>query len=207
MKSNELKVGVEYAVIPAWDYSSQEKKDPEKVERRYVSKARLISNTKYEYKVYRSDTEDNPNFVLAPKGARSVGYLVASDDFFNSGQSNGTLYWLARPQDIVAEYSTLEPKWAQKELVEQQEREKKKREIEEHERKQREAQEYQQRVSQSILDSLRSIIGDRVKDIRFDTNNRRNANGDYLPVSEVTLDLKTMGILVEKVLEAKDLVG
>ena len=26
MKSNELKVGVEYAVIPAWDYSSQEKK-------------------------------------------------------------------------------------------------------------------------------------------------------------------------------------
>jgi hypothetical protein len=207
MQSNKLKVGVEYAVIPAWDYSSQEKKNPDKVERRYVSKAKLISNKKYEYKVYRSDTEDNSNFVLAPKSARSVGYLVASDDFYNSGQSNGTLYWLARPQDIVAEYATLEPKWAQKELAEQLAREKKEFEQKEHERKQREAQEYQQRVSQSILDSLRSIIGDRVNDIRFDTNNRRNAKGDYLPVSEVTLDLKTMGILVEKVLEAKDLVG
>jgi hypothetical protein len=207
MKSTELKVGVEYAVIPAWDYSSQEKKNPDTVERRYVSKARLISTTKYEYKVYRSDKTDDPNFVLSPKGGRSVGYLVASDDFVNAGQATGTIYWLARPQDIVAEYATLEPKWAQRELAEKLEREKREFEQKEHERKQREAQEYQQRVSQSILDSLRSIIGDRVSGIRFDTNNRRNANGEYLPVSEVTLDLKTMGILVEKVLEAKDLVG
>ena len=29
MKSADLKVGVEYAVIPAWDYSSHEKKNPE----------------------------------------------------------------------------------------------------------------------------------------------------------------------------------
>ena len=114
---------------------------------------------------------------------------------------------MARPQDIVADYSTLEPKWEERELAEKLEREKKELEQKEYERKQREAQEYQQRVSQSILDSLRSIIGDRVNDVRFDTNNRRNAKGEYLPVSEVTLDLKTMGILVEKVLEAKDLVG
>jgi hypothetical protein len=207
MKSQELKAGVEYAVIPAWDYSSKEKKNPDTVERRYVAKAELVSLDKYEYKVFRSEHATSSHFVSAPKGARSVGYLVKSADFADTSRGINEIYWLARPQDIVAEYATLEPKWAQKELAEQQQREKKKREIEEHERKQREAQEYQQRVSQSILDSLRSIIGDRVNDIRFDTNNRRNAKGDYLPVSEVTLDLKTMGILVEKVLEAKDLVG
>jgi len=207
MKSADIKVGVEYAVIPAWDYSSQEKKNPDTVERRYVSKAQLVSDKKYEYKVYRSETIDDQNFVPAVKGNRSIGYLVASDDFKNAGQTNGTLYWLARPQDIVAEYATLEPKWAERELAEQVEKEKRESEAREYERKQREAQEYQDRVSQSLLDSLKSIIGDRVSGVRFDTNNRRNANGEYLPVSEVTLDLKTMGILVEKVLEAKDLVG
>lgn len=207
MKSTDLKVGVEYAVIPAWDYSSAEKKNPEKVERRFVSKAKLVSNTKYDYKVYRSDVADDQNFVPAVKGNRSIGYLVASEDYQNSGQANGTIYWLARPQDIVAEYATLEPKWAEKELAEKIEKERRESEAKEYERKQREAKEYQERVSQSLLDSLRSIIGDRVSGVRFDTNNRRDNAGNYMPVSEITIDLKTMGILIEKVLEAKDLVG
>jgi hypothetical protein len=207
MKSQELKAGVEYAVIPAWDYSSKEKKNPDTVERRYVAKAELVSLDKYEYKVFRSDTATSSNFVPAPKGARSVGYLVKSADFADTSRGINEIYWLARPQDIVAEYATLEPKWAQRELQEKIEQEKREAERLEYERKQKEAQDYVNRVSESMRDSLKSIIGDRINAVRIDTHNRRDANGNYLPTAEITLDLKTMGFLIEKVLEAKDLVG
>ena len=206
MKSADLKINVEYAVIPAWDYSSSDKKNPDRVQRNHVAKAKLVSLDKYEYKVYRAESATNPNFAPANKGSRNIGYLVCSDDFMTSGQTSSTIFWLARPQDIVASYSDLEPKWAQKELDEKLLREKQELEQKERERKQREAREYTERVSASLIASLKSILGDRANNITIDTRNRRVGN-DYIEVAEVNVDLKTMGILIEKVLEAKDLVG
>jgi hypothetical protein len=206
MKSTDLKIGIEYAVIPAWDYSSQDKKNPDRVQRNHVAKAKLVSLDKYEYKVYRADSATNPNFAPANKGSRNIGYLVCSDDFANAGQTSSTIFWLARPQDIVASYSDLEPKWAQKEIDEKLLREKQEREQKERERKQREAREYTERVSASLIASLKSILGDRANNINIDTRNRRVGDA-YIEVAEVSVDLKTMGILIEKVLEAKDLVG
>ena len=49
MKSADLKIGVEYGVIPSWDYSSNEKKNPETTRRRDVTKAELVSLDKYTY--------------------------------------------------------------------------------------------------------------------------------------------------------------
>jgi hypothetical protein len=206
MKSADLKASVEYAVIPAWDYSSSDKKNPDRVQRNHVARAKLISLDKYEYKVYRSDNSTDTNFAPANKGSRNIGYLVCSDDFMTSGQTSSTIFWLARPQDIVAPYADLEPKWAQKELDEKLLREKQESEQKERERKQREAREYTERVSASLIASLKSILGDRANNINIDTKNRRVGN-DYIEVAEVSVDLKTMGILIEKVLEAKDLVG
>lgn len=206
MKSNELKVGVEYAVIPAWDYSSQDKKNPDRVQRNHVAKAKLVSLDKYEYKVYRADNSQDQNFAPANKGSRNVGYLVCSDDFKNAGQTSSTIFWLARPQDIVALYSDLEPKWAQRELDEKLLRERQEAEQQERERKRKEAREYMERVSTSLLASLKSIVGDRASSITIDTRNRRIGD-EYVEVAEMCVDLKTMGILIEKVLEAKDLVG
>jgi hypothetical protein len=113
MKSAELQVGVRYGVIPSWDYSSADKKDPTKVQRRNVANSALVSLEKYEYKVYRSDNPDDAQFTPAPKGSRSVGYLVRSSDWAGNG-STGDIYWLARAQDIVAEYATLETRWVPK---------------------------------------------------------------------------------------------
>lgn len=206
MKSADLKVNVEYAVIPAWDYSSADKKNPDRVDRRYVAKANLISLDKYEYKVYRSDNSTDTNFAPANKGSRNVGYLVSSDDYKTSGQTTSTIFWLARPQDIVAPYADLEPKWAQRELDERLTREKHEAEQKERDRKQKEAKEYMERVSASLMASLKSILGDRANNITIDTRNRR-VGDQYIEVGEVSIDLKTMGILIEKVLEAKDLVG
>jgi hypothetical protein len=206
MKSTDLKTGVEYAVIPAWDYSSQDKKNPDRVQRNHVAKAKLVSLDKYEYKVYRADSATDTNFAPAKQGSRNIGYLVSSDDFMNAGQTQSTLFWLARPQDIVASYSDLEPKWAQRELDEKLAREKYEAEQQERERKQREAREYTERVSASLLASLKSILGDRANSISVDTRNRR-VGDNYIEIAEMNIDLKTMGILIEKVLEAKDLVG
>jgi hypothetical protein len=206
MKSAELKLGTTYAVIPAWDYSSNDKKNPDRVQRNHVARATLVSTAKYEYKVYRSDKQDDHAFAPANKGSRNVGYLVCSDDYKNSGQAQTTIFWLARPQDIVAEYATLEPKWAERERQELLERQKHEAEQKERERKEREAKEYFERVSNSLIASLRSIVGDRANTITVDQRNRRVGN-DYLAVSEITLDFKTMSMLIEKVLEARDLVG
>jgi len=206
MKSAELKIGTKYGVIPAWDYSSSDKKNPDRVQRNHVANATLVSTDKYEYKVYRSDKKDDQNFAPANKGSRNVGYLVCSDDYIQSGQASTTIFWLARPQDIVAEYATLEPKWAQREQQELLERQKQEAEQKERERKQREAREYHERVSASLIASLKTILGDRANHITVDQRNRR-VGDNYIEVSEMSIDLKTMSILIEKVLEAKDLVG
>ena len=206
MKSAELKIGTKYGVIPAWDYSSSDKKNPDRVQRNHVANATLVSTDKYEYKVYRSDKQDDAQFAPANKGSRNVGYLVCSDDYLNSGQAQSIIYWLARPQDIVAEYATLEPKWALREQQELLERQKQEAEQKERERKQREAREYHERVSASLMASLQTILGDRANHITVDQRNRR-VGDNYIEVSEMSIDLKTMSILIEKVLEAKDLVG
>lgn len=206
MKSAELKLGTNYAVIPAWDYSSSDKKNPDRVQRNHVAKATLVSTAKYEYKVYRSDKQDDQQFQPANKGSRNVGYLVCSDDYLNSGQAPTTIFWLARPQDIVAEYATLEPKWAERERQELLERQKQEAEQKERERKEREAREYHERVANSLIASLKSIVGDRANNISVDQRSRR-VGDNYVGVSEITLDFKTMSILIEKVLEARDLVG
>jgi len=205
MKSTELKVGVKYAVIPSWDYSSADKKDASRVERRYVAKAELVSDEKYEYKVFRFDSPNNPNFQPAPKGSRSVGYMVKSLDW--AGSTGQVTYWLARAQDIVAEYAPLEVRWNKEEAEAKAHEAKARAEREDAERARADAQAYAERSLESVMGSLKSIIGDRVTNVRSDINSRRDANGNYIPVPEVTFDIRTLQLLIEKVLEARDMVA
>jgi hypothetical protein len=205
MKFADLKVNTEYAVIPSWDYSSSDKKNPDTVERRHVIKSELVSLDKYEYKVYRGQKPDDSNFVLAPKGSRAVGYLVRSGEWATQGTPE--VYWLARPQDIVAEYASLESRWTTKEAEEKRKAQEELDKRREEERKEREAYEVQNRISNSCLEALRTIIGDRVNLIEADVSKRRNQVGEYFPVARFTLDGKTMQFLIEKVLEARDMVA
>lgn len=201
MKSSEIQLGHDYAVIPSWEYSSADKKDPQRVSREHVAKAELVSLTKYEYKVYRGDKADDPEFVKAQQGSRTVGYLVASDKW--SGQGYAKVYWLARPQDIVALWGTLEPRWAEeerqaKEREKQQEIERQKREEE-----RKLAEEKRVRYETSTRDALRGIIGaNRVTEKSVQFNLRYS---ESLGTVELTTDV--FNLLLEKVLEAKDLVG
>jgi len=203
MKFNELQVGVEYAVIPSWQYSSREKKDPNQVRRNDVEKTTLVNLTKYEYKVYRADRADHPEFVQAPQGSRSVGYLVTASD------GNSQVYWLARPQDIVERWSVLEPIWQEKERLEQarQAEEKRKREAEEAQRQL--ILENRARLEKSTLESLQAILNGRANsnNLRFDTRSSRNANGEYIERNVVVFDIELAQILIEKCLEAKEIVG
>jgi len=204
MKFNELQVGVEYAVIPSWQYSSREKKDPNQVRRNDVEKTTLVNLTKYEYKVYRADRADHPEFVQAPQGSRSVGYLVTASDGMNS-----PVYWLARPQDIVERWSVLEPIWQEKERLEQarQAEEKRKREAEEAQRQL--ILENRARLEKSTLESLQAILGGRAnpQNLSFDTRSSRDSNGNYKEINTVRFDLELAQILIEKCLEAKEIVG
>lgn len=203
MKFNELQVGVEYAVIPSWQYSSRDKKDPQRVHKSDVEKATLVNLTKYEYKVYRSDNANHPEFVKAPQGSRSVGYLVTA--------KNGTqdVYWLTRPQDIVERWSVLEPRWAEDERKLNEEREQAKREQEQRDLERRMVQEQRARLEKSVLDSFQSILGGRgnPNNLKFDTRSIRDQQGNYKEINIVQLDVDLAQILIEKVLEAREVIG
>jgi vacuolar-type H+-ATPase subunit I/STV1 len=206
MKSADLKVGIKYGVIPSWDYSSSDKKDPTKVQRRAVSNAELVSLEKYEYKVYRSDNPDDAQFTSAPKGSRSVGYLVKSSDWAGSG-STGDIYWVARAQDIVSDYATLETRWNGEEAEEKLREAQWKAEREAKERQEKIDQETAQRSIDAVKESLRSIIGNRADKLDFEIRNRRQENGDYKLSGACTIDVRTLQSLIEKVLEARDMVA
>lgn len=199
MKQGDLKLDVIYGVIPAWDYSSADKKNPEKVKRGDLAKAEIVSLDKYVYEVYRSENVDDATFKPAPQGTRSVGYKVRSESY-------GTpLYWISRPQDIVAEYTSMEGRWTQEEEAEQARIEAQRRAVEERNRLEREAQERADRVAKAVKDSLRTIIGNRVDAIELSSRSKRNDQGEYVPSYRFDLDLSTMQVLVEKVLEARDM--
>jgi len=202
MKSTDLKLGVEYAVIPCWQYSSADKKDANRVPRNSVMKAVLVSMDKYEYQVYRSVDVSDPNFKPAPAGSRSIGYKV---EMVNPDQPENT-FSLSRPQDIVAEYATLEDRWTREESEQALKEAEQARIRAEQERKEREAQAYVDRMKDSIMTSLRSIIGKKAEEVRIDTRSRYNGS-ERVPTAEITLDLRSMEMLIEKVLEAQDMVG
>ena len=204
MKYADLNIGTIYGVIPAWDYSSSDKKNPDTVRRTHVAKAELVSLDKYEYVVYRSDSAVDSNFKPAPKGSRTVGYLVKSNDWANSTGTQGEIYWLARPQDIVAIYSTLETKWVDQERIEKEHELKMKQERDERERKERERYERQTALANSCMSGIKAILGDRAGNVRSEINNRRDANGNYVPQATFEIDVITMQILIEKVLEAQE---
>lgn len=205
MKYADLKVGQTYAVIPSWDYSSSEKKDPNTVKRNHVAKSELVSLDKYEYGVYRASSADDPNFKPAPKGSRSVGYLVKSNDW-NTGANPVEVYWLARPQDIVAKYSDLEVRWIERERIEKEQELKMKQEREERERKERALQERQNALKDSCMNGIKLILGDRANSVKAEITNRRTIDGNYEPKAVFEFDAITMQIFIEKVLEAQEAV-
>jgi hypothetical protein len=203
MKFQELKLGVDYGVIPSWEYSSKDKKNPDTVVRRQVAKATLVSLDKYEYIVYRSGQADNSNFKPAPKGSRTVGYLVRSTDWADAGTTDA-VYWLARPQDIIAPYADLEARWVVAEEAEKIRVAQEVAERQEQERKEREATAREQRIVDSCIKALNSIIGQQLTEHVSAQVGRSFSHGVYQPNAEFRLDGRTMQILIEKVLEARD---
>ena len=203
MKFSELTAGKDYAIIPSWQYSSRHKKDPNQVRKGDVMKATLVSLTKYEYRVHRSHQPDDSGFVKAKQGERAVGYLVVGEE------QNQTIYWLARPQDIVALWATLEPRWTQEEIAELQRVAEQKKEQEKREEERRIAQANKERIETSLRDTLSGILGNRVteKTVQFSTDNYRQQDGNYKSIGVVQVELTLMETLIEKVLEAKDMVA
>lgn len=199
MKFNELELNVEYAVVPSWEYSSREKKDPNQVSRGSVAKATLHNLNKYEYEVYRATTPNDQNFKSAPSGTRSVGYLVSATI------NNQLIYWLARPQDIVAKYADLEVRWvkeeAERKILQEQEELRRQKELEERQR----LQEQRNRLESSVRETFSHILKDRAIKSMLDFDTRRvRVNDDYKDINIITIDVQTFNILLEKVLEASE---
>jgi hypothetical protein len=57
------------------------------------------------------------------------------------------------------------------------------------------------------MNGLKAILGDRAGAVRSEISNRRNSDGDYAPHAHFDIDVITMQILIEKVLEAQEAVA
>lgn len=194
MKSSEIKAGVEYGVVPSWRYANREARDPQQTSSNQVLKATIVSMDRYSYEVSRAANEDDPNFrrVTDPKDRR-FGYKV----------TDGNMYWIARPQDIVEVWATLEARWAaaaaqQAILIEEQrKREEKSRELD------READAYAERLYTTLAPIIQNITGKRFsgsfsKTYYNETRQRVN------PFVTVQMDARILERLVECVLEAQE---
>lgn len=163
MKLSELNLNDEYAIVPSWTYNSKSARDVATVKEGDVVKAKIFSLEKYTYEpsVKKFDSAD---FQKAPQGERSVGVIVQGID-----NNNQTIYWTSRLADIIAVYSTLEPRW-QADKIAQQQKEKEYAEKEQKERNHR--AELQQRIEQargSITNTTKELLGDKSK-ISISTN-------------------------------------
>jgi len=99
----------------------------------------------------------------------------------------------------------MEERWVQSEEAERVRLERLRREAEDRQRLERELQDRADRVAKAVKDSLRTIIGNRVDSIELSSRSKRNDQGEYIPTYRFDLDLSTMQVIVEKVLEARDM--
>lgn len=193
MKSSEIISGVSYGIVPSWSYSSREARDPARTSRRQVSKADLVSMDRYKYDVFRAADANDPNFekVTDPKDRR-FGYLV----------TDGNIFWVARPADIVDLWVTLEKRWAveeaqqQKVMAEQQAAQERERALIE------EADQYADRLRQHLVPIIRGITG-RNESIIFSRSSYAD-RGRTNPFIMAQLDARLLERLVERVLEAQE---
>jgi len=93
--------------------------------------------------------------------------------------------------------------------TENNQRERAEQEQQRREEERRIAQANKERMETSLRDTLTGILGNRVtpQTVQFDTNNIRHSDGNYKTVAVVQLELSLIESLIEKVLEAKDMVA
>ena len=153
MKLSEIKLNIEYAVVPSWTYNNRGARDVDKVREGDVVKATVISLDKYEYEPSNRKHHVN-DFTKAQAGNRSIGILVKALD------TNGKeFFWTTRLADVVAEWAVLEPTWNSQKSKEEEERLAR----DEAQRKERElrvrVEEEIERSRKSVVESAKELLG------------------------------------------------
>lgn len=195
MKSAEITTGISYGVVPSWRYSNREARDPQRTSRNQVVKATVVSMERYSYDVGRATSADDANFrkVVDPKDRR-FGYKV----------TDGAVFWVARPQDIVEVWVTLEKRWVadearQEEIAaERAKQEEKARSLE------READEYAERLRTTLVPLIQQITGKPFDGAFSRAYYRSDSRERVNPFIHVQMDARILERLVERVLEAQE---
>jgi hypothetical protein len=185
MKSSELVIGKTYGVVPSWSYSSRAARDVNRAQRSSTVKVTLTEMDKFRYEVYRSARQDDINFRKTTE-TKSFGYRV----------TDGTNWWIARPQDFITEWNILETRW----LSEEEALRKANLEVERQQRAREEAYEaqktYAEQTKVTAEQNLRRILN---RNVIITMNAAREESGTF--VSYVTLNVKDLDALMERVLD------
>lgn len=191
MKLSELQVGTYYAVVPSWTYSNRGSRDVNTVRENDVVKAELVDKDKYEYEAsHRKDSAND--FTKAQSGNRSVGVIVKATD--NNGKD---YYWTSRLADIVAPYADLEPKWAQKKTLEQEQERIERERRERAEEIQRNMRKRVEVARNSVITSSKELLGESCE-VTVDTSGYGEST-----TAVVTMTLNEYERLIELAYEGK----
>lgn len=196
MKLSELKVGNVYGIVPSWGYNNSSARNVTTVKRNDVEQATLISISKYEYQPSQR-YQDQTKFVLAKQGDRSVGVVVKAVD-----KNGNDFYWTARLADIVEEWSKLEPIWADRDKLEQEQQLIEEAKQAKAKAIRRQAEEYVNRSNVSIPKSVTELVGKRCGNVTIHTT---GYGEDTTAVA--TLSLADLETLIELAYDGKEQVA
>lgn len=195
MKSQDIKVGVEYLVIPPWQTASKHLKDPAKIQDgRGLVAVTFTSLDRYKAENY-SWSNLETDFALAEKGDKTWG-LLAQD-------GNSNRWFVVKPSNVIAEAQPVRERWTrekQEQLMKEQQQEL------ERERLERLAENRRAEADanlEGLLRNLTSMFGGRVNPAEITLNGYDIRNYPERTVM-VTIPLDLVVGLQERYLEMKD---
>lgn len=197
MKLSELKVGVEYAILPNYEEVRGKYSDLNTIANARVIKATIASMDVYDYDSGKRGTELSAFSIAVPQKKKSGRALVMkTEDIYNSGEF---VYLTVQLKQILIEWAVLVPIWDEQKRLRLEQENKALAESKILEAKVTRAKEHAERAKHSLPKTVKSLVGARCGDVTVDFNRYSNT-----PDATITMRLTDFEILLEQLYDKKD---
>lgn len=197
MKLSELKVGVEYAVLPNYEEVRGKYPDLNSMANARTIKATIVSMDVYEYDSSNRSIDPTAFAVHTSKTSGARALLMKTENLYSS--DNEASYMTVQLKQILVEWSVLVPVWDERKRLQLEAEAKEQAERKVREAKQTRAKEHAQRAKQSLPKTVKSLVGARCGDVVVDYN-AYSGNPD----AYITMRLTDFEILLEQLYDKKE---
>jgi hypothetical protein len=197
MRLSELKVGVEYAILPNYEEVRGRYADINTIANARVIKATITSMDVYDYDSGKRGTDPSAFTIAVPQSKKSGRALVMkTEDIYNPSES---VYLTVQLKQILIEWSVLVPIWDEQKRLQKEREAKEETERKVLEAKRVRAREHAERSRHSLPKTVKSLVGARCGDVSVDYN-AYSSNPD----ATITMRLTDFEILLEQLYDKKE---